>query len=142
MALLGLIAVGLFAWLWYRGYLGPDAGRKVALAAGAGLSLWMMARGQAVQGLGLAAATMGLGFAGWMRRRVAAVPMDELEARQVLGVGLDASEEDIKSAHKRLIAQVHPDKGGTAELARRVNAARDVLLARQGQLRKDRREQP
>ncbi len=34
----------------------------------------------------------------------------------------------IRAAHPRLIAGVHPDRGGSAELARRVNAARDLLL--------------
>lgn len=141
MALFALLAVGLLGWLWYRGHLGPDAGRKIAIAAGAGLAVWMIARGQTVQGLGLLGATAAMGFAGWMRRRVGAVPMDELEARQILGLGLGASEDDIKRAHKRLIAQVHPDKGGTADLARRVNAARDVLLARAGAVRSERKEQ-
>jgi len=51
------------------------------------------------------------------------------EARDILGVGPEAGESEIRAAHRRLIAQVHPDKGGTAELTRRVNAARDVLLA-------------
>ncbi len=32
-------------------------------------------------------------------------------------------------AHRRLIAKVHPDTGGSAELAHRVIAARDTLLA-------------
>jgi preprotein translocase subunit Sec63 len=50
------------------------------------------------------------------------------EARDILGVGADAGADEIRAAHRRLVAQVHPDKGGTAELTRRVNAARDVLL--------------
>jgi DnaJ family protein C protein 19 len=35
----------------------------------------------------------------------------------------------IRAAHRRLIAEIHPDRGGSAEEARRVNAARDLLLA-------------
>ena len=62
-------------------------------------------------------------------RPVAAVP-DETEARAVLGVGPDADADAIRAAHRRLVAGVHPDRGGSAELARRVNAARDVLLGR------------
>ncbi|HEY0327355.1 MAG TPA: molecular chaperone DnaJ, partial [Allosphingosinicella sp.] len=31
--------------------------------------------------------------------------------------------------HRRLIARVHPDAGGSEELARRINAARDALIA-------------
>jgi hypothetical protein len=130
MALWGLLAVGLLGWLWWSGHLGADAGRKLGVAAGAGLTIWMLARGQVVPGLALGAATAALGYAGWMRARVAVRPMDEIEARQLLGVGLSADAEEINAAHRRLIAQVHPDRGGTAELARRVNAARDLLLGR------------
>ncbi len=36
----------------------------------------------------------------------------------------------VRAAHCRLVASVHPDRGGSAELARRVNAARDLLLGR------------
>ena len=54
----------------------------------------------------------------------------ESEARQILGVGENADDEEIRAAHRRLAAQVHPDRGGSVDLARRVNAARDVLLKR------------
>jgi len=50
------------------------------------------------------------------------------EARAVLGVGAGADAEEIRAAHRRLVVAVHPDKGGSAELTRRVNAARDALL--------------
>lgn len=131
MALLALLAVAAVGWLWWKGFLGPDAGRKLALVAGTGLSLWLMARGQPLPGLALAAATAALGFAGWMRRRVSALPMDEIEARQLLGVGLNASREEILAAHRQRIAEVHPDRnaGANPALAARVNAARDYLLA-------------
>ena len=57
-------------------------------------------------------------------------------ARALLGVRADASREEIIEAHRKLIAQVHPDKGGTADAVHEANAARDVLLGRlqQGQL--------
>lgn len=54
------------------------------------------------------------------------------EAAKLLGVGPDADAEAILEAHKRLIAKVHPDAGGSAELAAQVNQARDVLLKRIG----------
>jgi curved DNA-binding protein CbpA len=41
-----------------------------------------------------------------------------------------ASENDIKAAHHRLIASLHPDRGGTNYLAAKVNQARQVLLGR------------
>jgi hypothetical protein len=53
---------------------------------------------------------------------------DEAEARELLGIAADAGEPEIRAAHRRLITAVHPDKGGSAELTRRVNAARDRLL--------------
>jgi DnaJ family protein C protein 19 len=49
-------------------------------------------------------------------------------ARRTLGVAADADAETIRAAHRRLIAELHPDRGGSAEEARRVNAARDLLL--------------
>jgi DnaJ homolog subfamily C member 19 len=55
---------------------------------------------------------------------------DEAEARAVLGLGPDADADAIRAAHRRLAASVHPDRGGSAELAKRVNAARDLLLRR------------
>lgn len=130
MALWGLLAVGLLGWLWWSGHLGADAGRKLGVAAGAGLTIWMLVRGQMIPGLAMGAATMALGYAGFMRARVAAQPMDEIEARQLLGVGLNAGADEINAAHRKLIANVHPDRGGAADMARRVNAARDLLLAR------------
>jgi hypothetical protein len=129
MGFVALLAVALVGWLWWKGHLGADAGRKLAVVGGAGLALWLIARGQMLPGLALGAAVAALGFGGWMRGRVAVRPMDEIEARQVLGVGLNATADEINAAHRRIIAQVHPDKGGSAELARRVNAARDYLIA-------------
>jgi uncharacterized membrane protein (UPF0136 family) len=52
------------------------------------------------------------------------------EARQILGVGPDATREEIQAAYKRLIRMAHPDSGGTAGLAAQLNAARDKLLGR------------
>ncbi|MGZ8361402.1 MAG: J domain-containing protein [Allosphingosinicella sp.] len=66
----------------------------------------------------------------WWRRqfgRPAAMPTSE--ARALLGVGERPTQPEVRDAHRRLIARVHPDAGGSAELATRVNAARDALLA-------------
>lgn len=53
---------------------------------------------------------------------------DVAKARALLGVGPDADASTIRAAHRRLIASVHPDKGGTEALAAQINAARDLLL--------------
>jgi hypothetical protein len=50
------------------------------------------------------------------------------EARSILGVGPDATEQEIQAAYGRLIRVAHPDKGGTTGLASQLNAARDRLL--------------
>jgi curved DNA-binding protein CbpA len=64
----------------------------------------------------------------WRRHFTAAAPMRAADARALLGVRDGASVEDIRAAHRRLIARVHPDAGGSAGLATRVNAARDTLI--------------
>lgn len=54
--------------------------------------------------------------------------MTREEALAVLGLAEGASAEEIKAAHRRLIRRTHPDAGGTAELAARINRAKDVLV--------------
>ena len=51
------------------------------------------------------------------------------EALDVLGLERDADEAAIRAAHKRLLGLVHPDRSGSAWLARKVQQARDTLLA-------------
>lgn len=65
----------------------------------------------------------------WLRAKPKKVG-SEAEARAILGVGSDAKAGEIRAAHRRLMQAVHPDRGGSADLARRINAARDVLLGR------------
>jgi hypothetical protein len=60
----------------------------------------------------------------------AAKRMSEDEALSVLGLEAGANAEDIRAAHRKLIAQLHPDKGGTDYLAAKINEARDFLLRR------------
>ena len=54
--------------------------------------------------------------------------MTREEALAVLGLAEGASVEEIKAAHRRLIQRMHPDVGGSADLAARINRAKDVLL--------------
>lgn len=55
--------------------------------------------------------------------------MSRAEALKVLGLEAGASRDAIRAAHRRLIQQIHPDKGGTNYLAAKINEAKDVLLS-------------
>lgn len=50
------------------------------------------------------------------------------EALQILGLKEGATDDDIKSAYRRLMGRLHPDTGGTDYLAAKVNMAKDLLL--------------
>ncbi|KTF69903.1 J domain-containing protein [Sphingomonas sp. HT-1] len=65
------------------------------------------------------------------KKKTLAAPMPRLgegEARAILGIDAAAGPDEIRAAHRRLVAAVHPDRGGSTELTRRINLARDTLL--------------
>ena len=76
-------------------------------------------------------AIVGAGLWMWRRHTLSlSSGMSVAEAAQVLNVKQNADAATINAAYKRLIVSVHPDTGGSAELAAQVNRARDVLLRR------------
>ncbi|MEO0591587.1 MAG: molecular chaperone DnaJ [Pseudomonadota bacterium] len=50
------------------------------------------------------------------------------DARKLLEVEPDASRQTIIGAHKRRIAKIHPDRGGSGDAVHEANEARDLLL--------------
>lgn len=93
-----------------------------------GLAVWAIAFRLGVVGVLLGAAVAAaLYFLPRMgRARPAAIDVDA--ARALLGVGPAATPTEIRAAHRARIVTAHPDRGGDAQTAARLNAARDVLL--------------
>jgi DnaJ homolog subfamily C member 19 len=54
--------------------------------------------------------------------------MSRREAALVLGIRESATPERIKEAHRRILLLNHPDRGGSAHLAAKINEAKDLLI--------------
>ncbi|MDB5686403.1 MAG: molecular chaperone DnaJ [Rhizorhabdus sp.] len=138
MTLLALAVGGLLLWMWRRGELKSFRINDVLTVASGLAGLWTLFRGEALTGV-LLLAVAGIWYATRNKPmrfaraprspRPPATTMRLDEAQRVLDVPAGADAETIRAAHRRLVARVHPDHGGSAELAARVNAARDMLLA-------------
>ena len=50
------------------------------------------------------------------------------EAYEILGLTMDASDEEIDRAYKDLIRKNHPDMGGSEYIAKKINAAREYII--------------
>lgn len=130
MGLFVLLAAGGLLWAWWTGRLKSLTQDDVIAALLFLLGFELLMKGNLLPGAALMAAS--LLWAAWRRKPRAAAPPSPMaadEARRLLGVPADASLAEVRDAHRRLIARVHPDAGGSAELATRVNAARDALVA-------------
>lgn len=134
---LGAVALALFLWLT-GGRLKLPRREWRLLTGGLSLAAFTAAAYAGVRGgwgTAIVLVVVGLWLAASTRRTaVAAAPpssrMSEAEARRILGVGPEASREEIQAAYARLMRMAHPDKGGTAGLAAQLNAARDRLLGK------------
>lgn len=125
--LIPAVLIGLGLWAWRTGRLRRADTGDIAAVIGVILGFAWLARGN-----GLLAIACFSGVAAWaafrsQQLRRARMPVGE--AYELLGLRAGADRDAIRAAHRRLIAQVHPDVGGSADLARRVNAARDILLS-------------
>lgn len=136
LVLLALLA-GLFAALTLMrfGLLGRTLPGVGWMAAGVSLALAAIA----LRAPWLLAGAAGVFAWGWWRRRQALAQKARqsnhetharAEAARLLGVGPHANADAINAAFRKNMAQAHPDQGGDAEHARRLIAARDLLLNR------------
>jgi hypothetical protein len=128
MGLVILLAAGVLLYSWNRGQL-PKFTLDDGIAALVFLlGLRLLTTGRLLPGAALmAGAILWAAYRRPKRRLAQSMPIDE--ARALLGVTEQANLTDIRAAHRRLIARVHPDAGGSAELAHKVNAARDTLIS-------------
>ena len=145
MGPLALAVIVLAGWMWWTGRLKRLTGRDAMAIAMGILGIALVLRGKPL--LGAAPAVLTGLYALWRFNKGAAQtkipppvqpdmnrpPMNIVEARALLGVDESADAEAIRAAHRRLIALIHPDRGGTEELARKINAARDALLRHHGE---------
>jgi DnaJ family protein C protein 19 len=53
--------------------------------------------------------------------------MSKREAALILGVSPTASKLKVKDAHKKIMIQNHPDRGGSPYLAAKINEAKDLM---------------
>jgi hypothetical protein len=121
---------------------GPLAGARLdALAPPALGRLWALCLTQDPEGAALLEAYLDRRAPGWRvdaqgdRDPGTGSPskpgaMTQEEAYQILGLERGAPAEQIRTAHRTLMKRAHPDQGGSAEGAARLNAARDHLLSR------------
>ncbi len=140
MGPLALAVIALVGWLWWTGRLRRLTGRDAMAIAMGILGVALVLRGKPL--LGAAPAVLTGLYALWRFNKSTArtsvpppapPPLNIVEARALLGVDESADADTIRAAHRRLIALIHPDRGGTEELARKINAARDALLRHHGE---------
>lgn len=118
---------------------GPSKGKRLSSLSDAELqSLHRLCAGAGDQSLPLLEAWLDRTKPSWREawggqqgERKAQAPsgkMSEEEAFAVLGLKPGAKSEEIRLAHRRLMKEFHPDKGGSDYLASKINQAKERLL--------------
>jgi hypothetical protein len=89
-------------------------------------------KADAKKGSGTDTSTANSPFASWFAKNFYdggfEEKMSKREAALILGVRESATPERIKEAHRRILLLNHPDRGGSAHIAAKINEAKDLLL--------------
>ncbi|MBC9177970.1 J domain-containing protein [Pseudoroseomonas ludipueritiae] len=110
---------------------GPFAGRELGeMALEDCLALLAQCHVEDPESVPLLEAWLDRTAPGW-RQASSGAGMDRAEALALLELAEGATPEQIRAAHRRLMRQAHPDRGGDSRRAARLNQARDLLLKSQ-----------
>ena len=129
MAFLAILAVLTLGWAVWKGKLQKQQllpillGLSGAFLASRG-SLWIGVAAMVLAALWYRGLSLRLFGSGAKRDKNSDID----DARFLLGVSRFDNAERIRERHRILIAQNHPDTGGSAERAALLNKARDLLL--------------
>ena len=129
MAFLGLLIIAALAWAVWKKKLQSQQLLPILLGIG---GAFLAARGSFLLGIG-AIAIAAAWYRGmtWRLFGKSAKDNDAAtldDARFLLGVSRFDTAERIRERHRALIAQNHPDAGGSDAQAAALNKARDLLL--------------
>lgn len=123
------LVAGLIGWALWSGRLRFQQLPPLLLGLG---GAFLAVRGNLLIGIGAAVVAVtwyrGLTWRLFGTRAKQSDQHDIDKARFLLGVSRFDNAERIKGRHRSLIAQNHPDTGGSDERAAELNKARDLLL--------------
>ena len=128
MAFLGLLIIAALAWAVWKKKLQSQQLLPILLGIG---GAFLAARGSFLLGIGAIAiaAAWYRGMTWRLDKGVKDIDAADLDAARVLlGVSRFDTAERIRERHRALIAQNHPDAGGSDAQAAALNKARDLLL--------------
>ena len=109
---------------------GPLKGRKLSSLSDAELrSLHLLSANAGDQSRTLLEAWLDRVKPGWRETwQPAGSTQSREEAYAILGLKPGARAEEIRAAHRRLMKEYHPDRGGSDYFAAKINQAKDILL--------------